>query len=196
MVLRKLLSLASLFESKIFIVQRSIEIVNFTEHMMLDLHLPTLRLYVRYKSDFKISQRYLHFLKVTSDTSLQNRTKARFQSESENSLTSSWHFYEIYKLSGIEILFFRALLMTFSDGFMLAGRYVSKASSMHKREVNVNGGLDKISVRRLFHSPRVAAPLSLSFSVDFMKGFPPLRAFIFPLKSNMSRKWSKNTCFW
>ena len=43
MVLRKLLSLASLFESKIFIVQRSIEIVNFTEHMMLDLHLPTLR---------------------------------------------------------------------------------------------------------------------------------------------------------
>ena len=90
MVLRKLLSLASLFESKIFIVQRSIEIVNFTEHMMLDLHLPTLRLYVRYKSDFKISQRYLHFLKVTSDTSLQEkRTKARFHSESENSLTSS-----------------------------------------------------------------------------------------------------------
>ena len=33
----------SLFQSKIFIVQRSIEIVNFTEHMMLDLHLPTLR---------------------------------------------------------------------------------------------------------------------------------------------------------
>ena len=194
MVLRKLLSLASLFESKIFIVQRSIEIVNFTEHMMLDLHLPTLRLYVRYKSNFKISQRYLHFLKVTSDTSLQEkRTKARFQSESENSLTSSWHFYEIYK-SGIEILF--SSLMTFSDGIMLAGRYVSKASSMHKREVNVNGGLDKISVRRLFHSPRVAAPLSLSFSVDFMKGFPPLRAFIFPLKSKMSRKWSKNTCFW
>lgn len=110
MVLRKLLSLASLFESKIFIVQRSIEIVNFTEHMMLDLHLPTLRLYVRYKSNFKISQRYLHFLKVTSDTSLQEkRTKARFQSESENSLTSSWHFYEIYKLSGIKILFFSSL---------------------------------------------------------------------------------------
>lgn len=42
MVLFKL-SLTSLFQFKIFIVQRSIEIVNFTEHMMLDLLLPTLR---------------------------------------------------------------------------------------------------------------------------------------------------------
>ena len=42
MVLLKL-SVATLFQSKIFILQRSIEIVNFTEHMMLDLLLPTLR---------------------------------------------------------------------------------------------------------------------------------------------------------
>ena len=195
MVLRKLLSLASLFESKIFIVQRSIEIVNFTEHMMLDLHLPTLRLYVRYKSDFKISQRYLHFLKVTSDTTLQTKSQVSvwIWELSDKQLTLLWNLQTVRDKNPV---FFRALLMTFSDGFMLAGRYVSKASSMHKREVIVNGGLDKISVLRLFHSPRVAAPLSLSFSVDFMKGFPPLRAFIFPLKSNMSRKWSKNTCFW
>ena len=44
MVLLKLsLASLSLSQSKIFVAQRSIEIVNFTEHMMLDLHLPTLR---------------------------------------------------------------------------------------------------------------------------------------------------------
>ena len=196
MVLRKLLSLASLFESKIFIVQRSIEIVNFTEHMMLDLHLPTLRLYVRYKSDFKISQRYLHFLKVTSDTSLQEkRTKARFQSESENSLTSSWHFYEIYKLSGIKILFFSSLAY---DVFrrIHASRKVRFKSvfNAHNREALGKTNLDK----KPFHSPK---SLHQSFSLcRFHEGIFPwelsLATVSFEYSNNKQKaEWSKK-CFW
>ena len=68
--------------------------------------------------------------------------------------------------------------MTFSDGIMLAGRYVSKASSMHTTE---RRSAKRIWTKNHFTLQRVCT--SPSLSVDFMKGFS-LESFhllLFPL---------------